>query len=220
MKLFLVRHGEAQGNLDGRFMGHSDLKLTPRGRAQAKAVANALGREENVTGLYSSPLACAQETAETISRVLGLPVRLLEDLAELNVGPLEGLTRAEREVQYPEFTAQWYRDATRAVLPGFEPLAHVQERAWRSAENLLEAHGEETVVAVSHYNPILTLLGKGLGLPIAKFCKVDVDLASISIVDLRKNSSRLVAINNLCHLSHDHDPPLATELPFAADVRG
>ena len=43
-------------------------------------------------------------------------------------------------------------------------------------------------------------------------------LASISIVKLRKNSSRLVALNNLCHLSYG--PLLATESPFAADVRG
>ena len=204
MRLLLVRHGEAEGNRDGRLMGQSDLSLTPRGRAQAKAVAQAIVSRERVKALYASPLARARETAEALSGALGLPVRPVDGLAELDIGPLEGLTSVERWERYPEFSDQWERNAARAVLPGVESLAHLQERAWQAVRQIAKAHQDgETVVAVSHFFPILSLHCKMLGIPISRFRKLQVDLTSISIVRLQDNRMRLLTLNDLSHLSGD-----------------
>jgi probable phosphoglycerate mutase len=185
-------------------MGQSDLPLTPRGRTQAEAVAQAIAARERVKALYASPLTRARETAEALSGALGLPVRPVDGLAELDIGPLEGLTSAERLERYPEFSGQWERNAAKAVLPGVESLAHLQERTWRAVRQIADAHQDgETVVAVSHSLAITMLLCKVLELHIDKFRYFQVDLTSISIVQLRDNRTRLLSLNNLSHLAED-----------------
>ena len=185
-------------------MGQSDLPLTPRGRAQAEAVAQAVSARERVKALYASPLARARETAEALSGALGIPVRTVDGMAELDIGPLEGLTSAERLERYPEFSDQWERNAAKAVLPGVESLAHLQERAWRAVRQIADAHQDgETVVAVSHRLTITMVHCKMLELPIDKFRNVQVDLTSISIVQSQDNRMRLQTLNDLSHLSED-----------------
>ena len=204
MRLLLVRHGEAEGNRDGRLMGQSSLSLTPRGRAQAEAVAQTIASRERVKALYASPLARARETAEVISGALGLPVHPVDGLAELDIGPLEGLNSVERQERYPEFIAQWERNAARAVLPGVESLAHLQKRAWQAVRQIAKAHQDgETVVAVSHSLAMVMVHCKMLGIPISRFRKLQVDLTSISIVQSQDNRMRLLTLNDLSHLSGD-----------------
>src|SRR3954471_3799320 len=41
-RLFLVRHGESTYNAEGRLQGQADPPLTPRGRAEAEALARGL----------------------------------------------------------------------------------------------------------------------------------------------------------------------------------
>ena len=215
MRLLLVRHGEADGNRDGRLMGQSDLHLTPRGRAQAEAVAQAIASREGVKALYASPLARARETAEALSGALGLPVRPVDGLAELDIGPLEGLNSAERLERYPEFSDQWERNATKAVLPGVESLAHLQQRAWKAARQIARAHQDgETVVAVSHSLAMVMVLCKVLELPIGKFRNLQIGLTSISVVQSHDNRMRLQTLNDLSHLSGDLLP-----VPRAPDDR-
>ena len=218
MRLLLVRHGEAEGNRDGRLMGQNDLPLTPRGRAQAEAVAQAVAARERVKALYASPLARARETAEALSGALGLPVRTVDGLAELDIGPLEGLTSAERLARYPEFSDQWERNAASAVLAGVESLAHLQERAWQAVRQIADAHQDgETVVSVSHSLAITMVLCKVLELPIDKFRNLQVGLTSISIVQLQDSRTRLLALNNLSHLAEDLLPASGSQIETRDD---
>ena len=199
MRLFLVRHGETQRNREGQVQGRGDQDLTDVGRKQAAAVARALIRE-NVTALYSSPLKRAVETAEIIGAELGLPVQVAEDMAEADVGGLDGLTSEEMRARYPDFMALWDHDPGSAVMPGGESLAQVQERVWRLVQSLLGAHPEANVVAVSHNFTIGTLVCKVLGLPLVSFRRLRVDLGSVSAVELREGRNRLVLLNDRCHL--------------------
>jgi len=218
VRLLLVRHGEAEGNRDGRLMGQSDLSLTPRGRAQAAAVAQAIASRERVKALYASPLARARETAEALSGALGLPVRPVDGLAELDIGPLDGLTSVERLERYPEFSDQWERNAARAVLPGVESLAHLQKRAWQAVRQIAKAHQDgETVVSVSHSLAITMVLCKVLELPINKFRNLQVDLTSISIAQFRDSRMRLLTLNDLNHLAEDLLPAPGSQIEIRDD---
>ena len=105
MKLFLVRHGETPWNRDNLIMGRSNPSLSTLGQVQAEALGRVLGQLDGVEAIYSSPLARAMETAKAISLPLGFPVNIHDGLAELDIGPLEGMTSEERLVRYPEFSA-------------------------------------------------------------------------------------------------------------------
>ena len=199
MRLFLVRHGETQRNRERRVQGRGDQALTDAGRKQAAAVARALSRE-NITALCSSPLKRAVETAEIIGAELRLPIQMAGNLAEADVGELDGLNSEEMQARYPDFMALWDRDPGNAVMPGGESLAQVQERAWQTVQSLLRQHPQANVVAVSHNFTIETLVCKVLGLPLAAFRRLGVDLGSISAVELREGRGRLVLLNDRCHL--------------------
>jgi broad specificity phosphatase PhoE len=92
---YFVRHGETPTNAAGVITGSLDVDLTPRGREQALTAARALAGEP-ITGIYSSPLKRARDTAEPIVASLSVPLHIIEKLAERNWGALEGQPRALR----------------------------------------------------------------------------------------------------------------------------
>ena len=53
---------------------------------------------------------------------------------------------------------------------------------------------------MSHNFAIGTLVCKVLGLPLAFFRRLRVDLGSVSAVEIREGRSRLVLLNDRCHL--------------------
>ena len=199
MRLVLVRHGETQRNREGRVLGRGAQRLTDVGRGQAAAVARAL-RRENIAALYSSPLNRAWETAEAIGSELGLPVQVAEDLAEVDAGELDGLTSEEMRARHPSFMTLWDHDPGSAQMPGGESLTQVQERAWQWVQGMVEKYPQDGVVAVSHNFPIETLVCKVLGVPLAAFRHLRVDLGSISAVELQEGRSHLVLLNDTCHM--------------------
>src|SRR5690349_12094826 len=112
MYLFLIRHGESEGNVTGRRQGWQDAPLTPLGERQAVRTALALtaflqSAEIEVAALYSSPLARALRTADVISQMIGRPVQTDPDLREMHFGSVEGLTEAEWKDRYPDLLAAW-----------------------------------------------------------------------------------------------------------------
>jgi broad specificity phosphatase PhoE len=73
--VWLIWHGESQGNLERCVQGWADYPLTDLGRQQATRLAERLAREKTLRELVASPLQRAAETAQIISDALALPVR-------------------------------------------------------------------------------------------------------------------------------------------------
>ena len=89
---YYLRHGETEANAAGTIAGSLDVDLTPLGREQARLAARALASQP-ITAIYASPLRRARETAQPVAEALGLPVTILDEIAERNWGDLEGLPR-------------------------------------------------------------------------------------------------------------------------------
>jgi len=106
MRLILVRHGESEWNRDGRILGRADIELSELGHRQAHAVAIAL-RRERIKAVYCSPLKRAVETGRMISNNQGCPLVPDPDLKELGRGSLEGMTRQEAFMAYPDLRKSW-----------------------------------------------------------------------------------------------------------------
>lgn len=97
MDIFLVRHGEMKFEKDAEMdldlvnayaMGTKEGPLTPKGVNQARLVAEHLA-DRKMNALYSSEFIRAKQTAEETSKITGIPVTLLKDIGELNVGRLD-----------------------------------------------------------------------------------------------------------------------------------
>ena len=65
IRITLVRHGETEWNVSGRWQGHADAPLTAHGEAQAKALGERLA-DEKFDSCYTSDLGRAVRTSRLI----------------------------------------------------------------------------------------------------------------------------------------------------------
>jgi probable phosphoglycerate mutase len=183
MELVLVRHGEPRWVVDGR--NRNDPKLTERGRAQARRVAERLADSEAepalgpVDHLLVSPAARAAETSAPIAEALALGPTTLDWLVELGMPdawddqPIEVVERAFA-AQRTRPREEWWDG-----LPGAEGLRDFHQRVAGGVEEALAGLGvtraveldlwdvadsaPERVVVVAHGGTNSTLVAHLLG---------------------------------------------------------
>ncbi|NCX30949.1 MAG: histidine phosphatase family protein [Actinobacteria bacterium] len=150
-KVLMVRHGESEWNVLGKWQGRADIALTEAGREQARAAADYVRTTAlPVTRVLASTLRRAHETAEIIAERLGLAAVMTDErLVETDVGPWEGLRADEIEAGWPRYL----RD--RKTPPGFEPPDQVFARATQAIREAALV-GEHTLI-VSHSGVIRTV---------------------------------------------------------------
>jgi broad specificity phosphatase PhoE len=155
--VLLARHGQTNDNVPPlRFQGWHDTPLNDTGRRQAHELAERL-EGQGIACLWSSDLSRARETAEILSRRLGLEVRLDPRLREGNRGAWEGRLFDDVEREEPERFAAWRRAGAGWRFPGGESLAEQQERVLACLDDI-RAAGEFPALAVCHGGSIRTVL--------------------------------------------------------------
>ena len=164
-RLILIRHGETDWNVEGRWQGHADVPLNARGRAQAEEMASSLeGRE--IAAIYSSDLERACETAEALARLTGQPIRLDTRLREIHQGEWQGLLVTEIEARYAQAFRNRRADPLNVAPPGGETALEVRARILAAVRDILRAHPDESVAIVSHGFALAVILAHFRGLPI------------------------------------------------------
>jgi probable phosphoglycerate mutase len=95
--LYFVRHGETDANKRGLMCGSQwDIDLNDNGHAQARQEAQALKNSAlKIDYIISSPLLRAKNTAQHFSEALNLPIALIDDLKEWDLGDWNGKPSAE-----------------------------------------------------------------------------------------------------------------------------
>jgi broad specificity phosphatase PhoE len=159
--LYFARHGETDWNAARRWQGQTDVPLNATGRLQAAALA-ARVRAEGIRAIGSSDLARARETAEIVSRELGLSVSLVDAaFRERAYGIFEGLTSSECKAR---FSAAWSRFEEGAAqdLPGVESLDVLASRMLAGLRRAAERMDAPALI-VSHGRSIRVLVSKVTG---------------------------------------------------------
>ena len=187
-RFILLRHGQTEMSANAQYSGISDPRLTPRGQQQALAAAQTLasrygtGSDCAIDAVVSSPLVRATETASAAAELLGLDVKDVDGLKELDFGDWEGLTFDEAQARDPELHEQWQTDAVTAC-PGGESLQQLHRRVRNTRRALQRDYAGKTVLVVSHVNPIKSFLRQGFDAGPVIFHRLFLDLASISEVE-------------------------------------
>ncbi len=167
--LWLVRHGQTDWNLEGRYQGQSDVPLNATGLSQAAAFAASLNGQR-FDALYSSDLARAYQTAEVIAARVGLPVQTDPRLREINQGQWQGRTLTEIKAIYNE-SAQAKRitiDPVTARAPGGESVWEVSQRMALAADDIARQHPYGRVLVVGHGLALATLYCQAENIPLAE----------------------------------------------------
>jgi broad specificity phosphatase PhoE len=203
-RVLLIRHGQSRGNAEGRFGGHTATPLSSRGRRQADATAKTLAAEGGITGIYSSDLPRAVETARPLARITRLPVNASEAFRERSVGVMEGLTFEEAAQQHPEQYQALIRRDIDHVLLGGESYRQMLDRAATYLDEILAQHRGGRVAIFSHTGTIciltLHLMG-ALDAPELRPVWIATANCGITRVDVRADGFiRVVAVNDTRHL--------------------
>lgn len=94
MELILIRHGESEGNANGKLYGHTDYPLTQKGRSQIPHIVKALSAYK-MDKVISSPLVRAKAIGDGVSEAYGLPIMEDDRLKEIHFGKYEDIPRSE-----------------------------------------------------------------------------------------------------------------------------
>jgi probable phosphomutase (TIGR03848 family) len=202
--VLLVRHGKTPTTgkvLPGRAPG---LHLSEEGKAQAEAVAGriaalAAAGQRPPVAVYASPLERTTETARPIARQLGLRVRSERGLVECDFGEWTG-AQLKSLAKKPEWT-QVQRCPSGFRFPGGESFLEMQARVSSAITRLTHLHQGETVVAVSHADPIKAALSAAAGTHLDLFQRLVVSPCSVSALAYSEAGPHVLTINSTASLT-------------------
>lgn len=164
VKLIIVRHCQAQGNLERFFQGRIDTDVTETGRAQVGAVAKTLAAEP-FDVMYTTTLRRARYTADGINLYHDVPVMIDDRLIEIDAGLWEGRYLTDIEKEFPEEFCNWRNCPERFAAPGGESMRQVYDRVSEALSDIARENDGKTVCIVSHgcaiKNMMCRLHGKG-----------------------------------------------------------
>lgn len=150
-RLYLIRHGENRANITLEFSSRKvDYPLTPKGILQARQTAEFF-RGKQIDEIYSSPLKRAVETAEIIGEKIGVPVVVMENFREIDVGDLEGQkpTAALWE-QHNAILAAWVNGHPDICFPNGEDYPRLLGRFKAGLMDILPGKTGKGIIIVGH----------------------------------------------------------------------
>jgi broad specificity phosphatase PhoE len=183
--IYLVRHGDVAGNSGEvrTFAGMRDLELTPKGREQAKAVAERL-RDVKIDAVYASTLQRAWRTADGIAAHHGLTVTRDEGFCEVNYGEWEGLSESDILENYADLWKARVDDPWQVSPPGGESYQMLWQRLQPAWERVLKKHQGETIVIVGHNGSLRVLLCQLLEAPPTNARRLHIDNCSVTKINV------------------------------------
>lgn len=193
--LYLMRHGETTWNRSNRIQGHRNPALSRAGRAQVLATARHL-RGRGIERIFTSDLRRAMESARIVQRTLGVPLTVLPQLREINLGTWEGLTPDQVNRRFRNGYAKWMADPSNVRIPRAEPHPAFCRRVRRCWKVQLVAGHERQILIVTHGGVIAALLAHLLRAHYDAFIVgLAIDNASLTHVVLHGRQVRVAMIN-------------------------
>ncbi len=154
-KIHLIRHGQTQANLDGRYIGRTDEPLSPEGLTGLLDMKTQY-RYPGGTRFFSSPLTRCRQTLEVLYP--GCRIEVSEGLAECDFGEWDGKSAAH--LKQDDRFRRWL--AGEAVeIPGGETGEQFQQRVMAAFEALVEdlmRHKDTEAVICTHGGVIMMLM--------------------------------------------------------------
>jgi probable phosphoglycerate mutase len=147
LKLYIIRHPQATGNLIRHFQGHTDTELTAEGLLQADILAEYF-KDIPLDIVYSSDLKRAAYTAKKIAG--GREVFVTPRLREINAGVWEDRNITTFTTTHPKESDLWENQPELFYIENGESMAEVYRRVSKFLTELTETKDNKTIAIVSH----------------------------------------------------------------------
>lgn len=200
VKLFIVRHCQTLSNQTQTFQGWGGSALSEIGIFQLGLLSSRL-KGEKIDVIYSSPLDRAYKTAQAINAFHGVEIFTDDNLKEINVGSMEGLSCTEIPKVFPKQSKVWNDEIFNFIAPNGESMREVFNRTSKILKNIILANPNKNILITSHGCAIRTMLCYLSGLPIEKINEVPLGSnTAVSIVNIEIDEIKIEMLSDDMHL--------------------
>lgn len=142
MKLYVVRHGQTDWNINGKIQGQKDIELNDTGILQARFSKEEFNKLD-VDLIMCSPLKRAKKTAEIINQDKKLEIIYRQELIERGLGDFEG---QDCETEEDEIY-NYYKNDTKMNI---EPVVELCNRINKLLNEIKTKYSNNTIILVTH----------------------------------------------------------------------
>ena len=160
-KIHIIRHGITEANQDGRYIGRTDLPLSPEGLSALLALKEQYQYPGGVR-FFTSPLIRCKQTLEVLYP--GCQPEAVDGLRECDFGDWEG--KSIRDLKNDERFLQWMEGKTKEI-PNGEGTEDFRTRVCAAFEGIVSdlLHSGDTEAVICTHGGVITLLMQLYSLP-------------------------------------------------------
>ncbi len=147
--IYLIRHGEAEGNLYRRAQGIYNSNLTPHGYKQLEKLQERF-QDIHVDLVYASDLTRAYLTAKSVADIKNLPVIKSENLREINMGIMEDIPWGDLPRLYPDLAEMWEMKPHICDIPNGESPYSSGKRLYDEIVRISRENQGKSIVIGTH----------------------------------------------------------------------
>jgi alpha-ribazole phosphatase len=190
--VFLIRHGETEGDGERRYKGTIDVPLSERGVAQAESAAKFVKEYLDEAGqtlhaVYCSDLIRSRKSAEPVAFEFGLTPQPVQGFRERSFGQWEGMTFDEIAGKWPDAFNDWASNPLKFSPMGGETTLEVKERVLHAFDETCVVRARPRNMAiVAHGGVNRVLLCYYLGMPYENIFRIEQDYSCVNIVEFHE----------------------------------
>ena len=190
----LIRHAHSSANAAGILSGQTEgVHLSPLGIKQSRNLSKRIG-DVRVKTVRVSPMVRCSETITPWITKSGSQLMIDEDINEMDYGLWTG--KKLRTLSKDPLWKLVQDRPSKVTFPQGESMRAMQKRAMKSVYEAAQKSGKGPALLVSHGDVIKSIIASTLGLHLDEFQRIVIDPASISIIDITPNRSRLLLMND------------------------
>lgn len=145
-KAVLIRPGCTDFDEQNRIQGQLDIPLNSHGQGQVRRIVDDL-RNLRLKKIYSAPCEPARETAESLGAELGVPVKELDSLVNLNQGLWQGMAVDDIRRKHPKVFKQWQESPETICPPEGEDVSDAMVRVAKAVDKILKRNADFAIIA-------------------------------------------------------------------------
>lgn len=204
MKIYLIRHGQSEWNVQNRLQGSSDSALTEKGMNDSQKLSNYIEEEKiEIDQIYTSKNWRAIETAKIIRADKKKEIITKDALREMNSGSWQGMTWEEIKERHPEeYFSYWNQPALYRADNKGEDFRAVSKRAINFIQKLIQYNKSKNILIVSHGVTLKAVLNYYQNRRINNFWdKPLLQGTALNLIKIERKEVKIKYTNKIEHLT-------------------
>lgn len=160
LQIVLIRPGSTDYDQQERIQGALDIPLNEQGSSEVAQVIGELA-DRGIQTIYAPASEPAHQTAEAVAEGLGIKLKKVDRLQNLDHGLWQGMLVKDVRRKQPKVYRQWQEQPQNVCPPEGEMLGQAEDRVRAAVTKLLRRH-KEGVIGLVVPEPLASLVRRFL----------------------------------------------------------